>query len=377
LIMLVIALGFTQALSSHIVDFYRAINRTHISSALAIVRAVMNLGAGYAALAMDLDVGGVLAAFVFADALLGLAVLCRIYWAYPASRARAAFEGLAPFLRFGLPLVPYTLLVGANAVSDRYFITHMLDVAEAGRYALSYGLVSAAMLVGSAIGYVIYPQLSLLWTQNDHAGLKAMLAEGQAILLYLTVPIACGLTLVYPGLIQLLAGGHFVLDRKLIALLALGHLFLGLCGVEMYLVELAAGTGMTLASLVGASVANLALNLLLIPPYGLTGAAAATCLTYAAQWLIVKRFAYVLVRFNVTVAPRLLVTTLVGASAMALLVVLAAPSAPLANLIVSIGVGAVSYLGVTSLVAGRDGRSRLLTLLSGAGGRRTSVDAAP
>ncbi|HSR35632.1 MAG TPA: polysaccharide biosynthesis C-terminal domain-containing protein, partial [Desulfurivibrionaceae bacterium] len=188
--------------------------------------------------------------------------------------------------------------------------------------------------------------------------------QGQNLFLYFAVPITAGLVLLAPDLLPLLAGTDFLVERTLIAWIALGHLCLGIYSINSYLIDLSQRTGLFLIILLCAAGLNLALNALLIPRLGLPGAAMATFAAYALQatllWSVTKR----LVGFRLAWHPSWLLRCLAAAGLMSLLLRLLPAPTTLWQTISLILAGALCYTGLTFLFLAREERRRLLVLLA-------------
>lgn len=367
LILLLAGYCFLRVITLFAIDFFRAINKTRWSSLFTVVQGSLTLLAVLAALLMwRTDLRAILRACLAAEAILALILLATILLRFlPATTpAPQTSAPLAPYFRYSLPLVPYSLFVSLVQFGDRYFIAHLLDVRQAGIYALAYTLTGAAFLINAAIAYVIYPYLSELWTAAEYGQVKTLLEQGQNLFLYFAIPITAGLILLAPDLLVLLAGTDFLVGHFLILWIALGHLCLGIYSINSYLIDLSQRTGLFLAILLCAAGLNLALNALLIPRLGLSGAALATFAAYALQalllWFVTKR----LVGFRLTWHPSWLLRCLAAAGLMVLLLrLLPAPTA-LWHALSMILAGAFCYTGLTFLFMARDERRHLLALFA-------------
>lgn len=367
LVPLLIVYAAAQALVMHTIDFYRAVNETHTSSWFSVLRAVLNVASVWLTLRFLRTPAALLSTLSAADALLAAVILVAIRARSSAPSGRdlqQRWREFTPYLVHALPYVPYSLFVLAGAVGDRYFITHWLGITSAGRYAFSYGIVSAAMLFSNSIAYVLLPSIARLWEEKDVAKVQALLAQSQHISLFFAVPIACGLTLSYPALVQAIAGGGFAIDRFSVAAIAGGHVLLSLFTLNSYVVDLAKQS-MVLPRIAAAALAiNVALNAVLIPKLQLPGAALATLLTYIAQWLLIRRRAHSLVGFEIPFSARFVLTVLLGAVVMTLGLVYLDLLATTTQVFGSTVIGAAIYLLVTWLGAGRDLRARLISSLA-------------
>jgi O-antigen/teichoic acid export membrane protein len=183
--------------------------------------------------------------------------------------------------RFGLPLVPTALFLWTTNFSDRFFLVKLADAAEVGLYSVGVRIASAMVLLLTAFR-LAWPAFAYSIESDDEA--KRTYAF---VLTYLTVLaswIALGLALLAPWLVDLLATDEFAEASRVVGLLAFAAVAFG-----GYIV-IAIGIGRARRTqfnwvVTGAGAAlNVALNLTLIPPYGMIGAAIATVAAYCLMF---------------------------------------------------------------------------------------------
>ncbi len=179
--------------------------------------------------------------------------------------------------RFGLPLLPAGLAIWAIDFSDRLLLARLTDQDEVGLYAVGVKVASAMVLV----------QLAFRTAWPTFAYGLAESAESRrtlATVLTATVTGGCGLALTLgllaPWLVDLLAAPAFADSEAVVAPLA----FAGVLLVAYTTLSIAASRAGETArywrvAAWGAAV-NLGLNVVLIPAYGMEGAAAATVAAY-------------------------------------------------------------------------------------------------
>jgi O-antigen/teichoic acid export membrane protein len=183
--------------------------------------------------------------------------------------------------RFGLPLVPTALFLWTTNFSDRFFLVKLADAAEVGLYSVGVRIASAMVLLLTAFR-LAWPAFAYSIESDDEA--KRTYAF---VLTYLTVLaswIALGLALLAPWLVDLLATDEFAQASRVVGLLAFAAVAFG-----GYIV-IAIGSGRARRTqfnwvVTGAGAAlNVTLNLILIPPYGMIGAAIATVASYCLMF---------------------------------------------------------------------------------------------
>jgi O-antigen/teichoic acid export membrane protein len=185
--------------------------------------------------------------------------------------------------RFGLPLVPAALALIAVNFSDRFFLAHLAGLEETGLYELGVRVASAIVLLLTAFR-TAWPAFA--YSIEDDAEAKRTYAYVLTYLVAITSWAALALGLLSPWLVRLLSSDEaFYPGSRVVAPIAFGT-----AAYAAYIV-MAIGVGRArrtqfnwvIAGL--AAVVNVALNLALIPPYGMMGAAAATVAAYVTLFL--------------------------------------------------------------------------------------------
>jgi O-antigen/teichoic acid export membrane protein len=193
--------------------------------------------------------------------------------------------------RFGLPLVPSALALWAINLIDRLFIAHYKGQAEVGVY-------SVAVRISSAVAFLLVA-FRLAWPAfaysiDDDREAKRTYSYVLTYLLFICSWLSLALGVLSPWLVRLLARGPgFERAHEAVALLAFGA-----TAYAGYTV-LAIGIGRArqtqynwIVSGLAAAI-NIGLNVALIPPYGMIGAAVSTLVAYVAlfvvMWLNARR----------------------------------------------------------------------------------------
>ena len=190
---------------------------------------------------------------------------------------------LGMFLRYSLPLIPASAAAWILEYSDRYVIVHMLDLERAGVYAGSCQLARLMRVMMMPLSFVLLPTMIRLWNggaRDQALGLMRVSLAGYAAFAGLGVGFLVALG---PTLLRVLGTPAFQQPGGLLALLVFGQLFVALCLLFSLILYLHERTQTVMAVAFVAAALNIGLNLLLIPRWGILGAAVATFLSFAAQ----------------------------------------------------------------------------------------------
>jgi len=187
--------------------------------------------------------------------------------------------------RFGLPLVPSALALVAINFSDRFFVGHFAGVAEVGRYELGVRIASAMVLLLTAFR-TAWPAFAYSISDEDEA--RRTYGYVLTYLVLVASWLALTLGLLAPWLVRVLAPAEpdFWPGARVVAPLA----FAAAAYAGYIVVSIGVGrarrTGFNWIVTGFAALVNVALNLILVPPFGMSGAAAAAVCAYAVLFAV-------------------------------------------------------------------------------------------
>jgi O-antigen/teichoic acid export membrane protein len=187
--------------------------------------------------------------------------------------------------RFGLPLVPAALALIAINFGDRFFLSHLAGLDEVGRYELGIRIASAMVLLLTAFR-TAWPAFAYSIEDED----EARRTYG-FVLTYLVVVaswLALALGLLAPWLVRVLApqnsdywpGGRVVAPLAFAFAAYAGYIVVSI-GVGR-----ARRTGFNWVVTGIAAVVDVALNVALVPRYGMEGSAAAMATAYGVLFVV-------------------------------------------------------------------------------------------
>ncbi|MDT3679599.1 MAG: oligosaccharide flippase family protein [Burkholderiaceae bacterium] len=257
---------------------------------------------------------GLMVGFMVAVPVFGLAP-----WRNVRPR-RPDWPDLRAQLHYGLPLIATFALSWVIASSDRLLIAWLLSVEAAGQYAVGYDLAQQSLGALLAVAQVAAYPLLVRALENDGPDVAVLQMRKSAELI---VTLACtggaGLMVLSGPISIAVVGAQF--QQAAGALVPWIALSTALMGIKTFHFDMAFHLGRNTRYLVGiglaAAMINVALNVVLIPRFGLLGAAYATVAAYSVGTLIsalLGRQVFTLPRFLPVVA-RAMVIAIVTAGA--------------------------------------------------------------
>lgn len=172
---------------------------------------------------------------------------------------------------------------------DKIVIFELMDEASLGRYALLFQLVSMSLFIIQAINLSVVPVLNKLFYQ-DEVTYWSIYREVTALKVLIGLCIGGGLTLLGNIVIPLLVGVEFTYSTSLLLYFALYILFVSIGSLQAEYCILVNVVKPLFYIRVLTLSANLLANILLIPIWGLEGAAFSTALSYFLNQFIFPSF---------------------------------------------------------------------------------------
>lgn len=263
-----------------LINFSREVMRLHfrVWQYLATSLLAGVIGSGFvlfALLVLDMKVAGVLLGTVVgggAAAVYGVAVVRRDV-GHGFSRAE-----LRTMFAYGLPLVPMALSLWALALIDRLMLSKLSSLSQVGEYAMANRLGILLTLAATAFALAFSPfMLSLYAEDREQEKLvraRALTYMGMAFaLLTLIVSLFAreALAIIAP---------RFDTAYEAVGLVCFGMAANGVANIAVGGITLARQTRSLVIFAGAAAGVNIVLNILVIPPWGMLGAAFATAVAY-------------------------------------------------------------------------------------------------
>jgi O-antigen/teichoic acid export membrane protein len=169
---------------------------------------------------------------------------------------------------------------------DVYMVKYFLGPEQTAFYALALHFTELVLEVPQAIGLVLYPRLASLAEEEIHR----LTAQTCRRTLMVTVPAAVGMALVGPWMITLWYGAPYAPAGAPLPWAAVGVAMMAIFVIVTRDFTSRGKQRVNTAAGILALVVNIALNLTMIPRYGIVGAAIATAIAYTGACVILIAF---------------------------------------------------------------------------------------
>ena len=203
-------------------------------------------------------------------------------------------------LSFGVPLVPGNVASLVMTLSDRYFLQHFATLQDVGLYSVGFRIAAALR-----IGFI--EPFRIAWPPY----MFSVLDKPDAREIYKKVLVYFTFVCVWAGLflsafareaLMLLATPAYYPGYKVVPLLALSYILLGMCSILVAGIQISNKTRYVSYSFMVAAGVSLGMNFLLVPRFGMMGAATASVTAYAVlnflYFAVSQRFYYIAHEFR-------------------------------------------------------------------------------
>lgn len=213
---------------------------------------------------------------------------CLLGMSLPALRAGLDWTRVKDQLRYGLPMVPAGVAALTVDMIDRWFLEYYATTSEVGIYSLGYrfGEIIAFLVAAFQLSW---PQFIFRNQREPNAPqIYAHMANYYfAVLLFVWLCLA----VFSHEVLRVMATAAFHPAAAVVPIVALGMVFDG--SIQMVKIGILVSKSLTLRTVAvfGAAVINVLLNFLLVPRFGMMGAAWATAGGFLAQLTLMFFFA--------------------------------------------------------------------------------------
>lgn len=187
-------------------------------------------------------------------------------------------------LKFGVPLIPHTLGGFLMTAVDRFMITNMLDIGQAGIYMVGMQIGMVLGLLTDSFNRAYAPWLMEKLQGND-LDVDKKIVKGTYFYFFCVMLLAIGIGNLAPSLFSLLVGEKFRAAADVTVYIALGYAFGGMYYMVTNYVFYYGSTARLALITLGSGILNIIFNYYLIKANGYVGAAQAFMLAQAFSFL--------------------------------------------------------------------------------------------
>lgn len=283
--------------------------------------------------------GGIIAGIITSG------VICLRYFTFKP--ARFTIRHISSLATYGF----WIFLIGTGSIvfssADTITIGYFMTNGDVGVYRTAYLFTSLASLLSVAIATTLIPKISH-WSSNDLMGkIPSVVTRGLTFSLLLAIPVAFGGILLSERLLYFFYGADFAEGSIVCSILLIMQIiavFTLILGVALTASDHARQAFYATSI---AAILNIALNVTLIPFFGINGAAVATLISYTLNAVLISHFLkrYITIRIELRSIAHIITSSLI----MALFVFIYIQFVSLDNVVVTmipVIIGALIYFFV-------------------------------
>jgi len=184
----------------------------------------------------------------------------------------------------------FIMLTGSGVIilgyTDSIMLTYFSGLAAVGLYNVALPTAKILLALPNAFGSVLLPLTSELWVKKNYTLLKAGVESLYKYSMIVTIPMAIVMFSFAELLIEVLFGKNFVLAGAAMKILAVGMIFATIHAIHSNFFQGIGKPEVQSKIIYISALFNLAGNLIMIPLFGIAGAAISTSLSYLIMMLI-------------------------------------------------------------------------------------------
>jgi O-antigen/teichoic acid export membrane protein len=180
---------------------------------------------------------------------------------------------------FAVPLITVDLMFAVMNTTNVWMLQHFGDAVDVANYRVVQPAARMNLLVMTSFALLFTPLAARLFARGDNAGVSELYWRSAAWIAIFSYPIFALTSVSSHEVTVGLFGERYAGSAPILTLLAIGYYFNAALGFNGLTLRVYGLVRYAVIISVGAAVANVAVNLLLIPPFGAIGAGVGTCAT--------------------------------------------------------------------------------------------------
>jgi O-antigen/teichoic acid export membrane protein len=332
---------FLKPLNMIVTNFLRAAGKSVYLNTVNLIGKAMTVGLSLLfLLAIIGEFYGYFIGLVLAEIALSLILFFWFFSNFKVIPSKVSGDLSLKLIKFGLPLLFSEIAFLALSYVDRYLIVAYYDEAMLGLYSVGYNLAMyVANILMFSVSYAIVPIYVELYATEGREKTEAFLGKCMHYLIIVLIPVCFGYAAIAKDLFVALASEKYAAAALFSPIILVGSIFFALNSIYNSGLYLAKRTVTMLGIMLTAVAVKVLMNILLLPLYGVMGAALATL----APCILVTLLNAFLSRphIRITVKISTVAYYLLLSGVMFLLVRTIEVSSPWLNLVLKIAAGVV------------------------------------
>ena len=220
---------------------------------------------------------------IFLGVALELVIILRQISRYPG-------QGRAPggnyILKYSLPILLSGIIGYGASYMDRFVVAGLLTLSSLGVYNFALLIASSLGFVAVPFNNILMPKFSELFGEGRKADISSIVDGSSVLLSSIYVPAAMGVAALSPMVLDLLGGSQYMGGSVALSIImGFSALFISV-NILTQAIASVRRTQLFIYSSAAALASNIVISILLIPRFGLIGAAFGFSSVYVATFII-------------------------------------------------------------------------------------------
>ena len=203
---------------------------------------------------------------------------------------------LKKILKISLPLMFAQSVQFIMAWTDKLMLGNMLGPESVAIYGVAFRFSMGVSITLMAINSIASPKFAEKFSNNDISGMGKVAMQSAKLIFWTTIPLA-SILLIFPKFFMGIYGSEFLIGVEVLRWLIIGRVVNALSGSVGNLMQMTGQQNNYMKILIVGSIINVTLNYILIPIYGIKGAAFASVFSLSfwnitMVYMVKKKFGF-------------------------------------------------------------------------------------
>ena len=198
--------------------------------------------------------------------------------------------------KFSLPLVFSAFLLFIVGWTDTLMLGFFKTVSDVGIYNAAHPTANLMFVLPAALTTLFLPIITQFFSKNKLGEVKKIYNVVSRWVFYVNLPILLVMMFFSPQIIGIIFGNEYLLGAQALSILAFGYMFFSFSYTTTGVLSMAKKSNLIFITTLILAICNVILNYLLIPLYGINGAAIATSISVIIGSIFYFIFSYKIIK---------------------------------------------------------------------------------
>ncbi|MFK7780481.1 MAG: flippase [Candidatus Gracilibacteria bacterium] len=198
------------------------------------------------------------------------------------------WKSIKDVLLISMPLLLSSSIMLVLGFSDTIMLGIFKNESDVGIYNVVYKIATAGMIIFMAMSSISAPKIAAAYGIKDFLKMKDIVLKSRKLIFLFTFPLTF-IIIFFGSFILSLFGDKFVVGYFSLVILTLGFFIKSIFGISEYVLQMSAYQKILILYSLIIAFTNIILNYLLIPQYGINGAAVASMISIIIYQILLSQ----------------------------------------------------------------------------------------